>query len=82
MAEGNSTIPIIQAALLVGVLVTTTMVTCSNDRLEQRLIKLEKKEPPQAPPVSTEKLEAQDEQPKRRGGGVSAADLLRREGRL
>jgi uncharacterized membrane protein YdfJ with MMPL/SSD domain len=31
---------------------------------------------------STEKFEAQDEQPKRRGGGVSAADLLRREGRL
>ena len=32
---------------------------------------------------ATEKLEAQDEQPpKRRGGGVSAADLLRREGRL
>jgi len=32
---------------------------------------------------ATEKLEAQDDQPKRRGGGgVSAADLLRREGRL
>ena len=31
---------------------------------------------------ATEKLETQDEQPKRRGGGVSAADLLRREGRL
>ena len=32
--------------------------------------------------AATEKLNAQDEQPKRRGGGVSAADLLRREGRL
>jgi trehalose monomycolate/heme transporter len=31
---------------------------------------------------ATEKIPAQDEQPKRRGGGVSAADLLRREGRL
>jgi RND superfamily putative drug exporter len=33
----------------------------------------------------TEKIaahEAPDEEPKRRGGGVSAADLLRREGRL
>ncbi|MCP9272372.1 MMPL family transporter [Mycolicibacterium arenosum] len=44
--------------------------------------------PAQKPPPAaegepaTEKLEAQDEQPKRRGGGVSAADLLRREGRL
>ena len=36
-------------------------------------------------PEATEKIathEADDEQPKRRGGGVSAADLLRREGRL
>jgi uncharacterized membrane protein YdfJ with MMPL/SSD domain len=56
------------------------------------------KPPPAAPPANeppttampaqkpeadaTEKLETQDEQPKRRGGGVSAADLLRREGRL
>jgi RND superfamily putative drug exporter len=31
---------------------------------------------------ATEKLQTQDEQPKRRGGGVSAAELLRREGRL
>ena len=40
--------------------------------------------PAQRPPEAdaTEKLEAQDDQPKRRGGGVSAADLLRREGRL
>jgi len=40
--------------------------------------------PAQRPPEAdaTEKLETQDEQPKRRGGGVSAADLLRREGRL
>jgi RND superfamily putative drug exporter len=33
---------------------------------------------------ATEKIdtrEADDESPKRRGGGVSAADLLRREGR-
>jgi hypothetical protein len=36
-------------------------------------------------PEATEKIatrEADDEKPKRRGGGVSAADLLRREGRL
>jgi RND superfamily putative drug exporter len=53
--------------------------------------------PPEEPPTtaiptqrpsdsdSTEKIdtrEAADENPKRRGGGVSAADLLRREGRL
>ncbi len=35
-------------------------------------------------PESTEKIDTRDtkDQPKRRGGGVSAADLLRREGRL
>jgi RND superfamily putative drug exporter len=33
--------------------------------------------------TATEKLNAAaEEQPKRRGGGVSAADLLRREGRM
>jgi RND superfamily putative drug exporter len=33
---------------------------------------------------ATEKIDtrAADDEPKRRGGGVSAADLLRREGRL
>ena len=59
MAEGTPTLALVQTLLLAGVLVTTTMVTCSNDRLEGRVIQLEKKEPPQAPPVSTEKLEAQ-----------------------
>jgi RND superfamily putative drug exporter len=36
-------------------------------------------------PGATEKIDtrqATDDEPKRRGGGVSAADLLRREGRL
>ncbi len=33
-------------------------------------------------PESTEKLNTRDEEPKRRGGGLSAQDLLRREGRL
>lgn len=33
-------------------------------------------------PESTEKLNTLDEEPKRRGGGLSAQDLLRREGRL
>ena len=37
---------------------------------------------PEDPETATEKLNAAEEQPKRRGGGVSAADLLRREGRL
>jgi trehalose monomycolate/heme transporter len=38
----------------------------------------------QPDPDATEKLEAreEDEKPKRRGGGMSAQDLLRREGRL
>lgn len=31
---------------------------------------------------STEKLNTRDDEPKRRGGGMSAQDLLRREGRL
>lgn len=59
MAEGSPTLAIVQTLLLAGVLVSTVMVTCSNDRLEKRIIKLEAKEPPQAPPVSTEKLENQ-----------------------
>ncbi|KKW62805.1 hypothetical protein AAV95_20560, partial [Mycolicibacterium elephantis] len=34
-------------------------------------------------PEATEKIDTrEDETPKRRGGGVSAQDLLRREGRL
>jgi RND superfamily putative drug exporter len=37
-------------------------------------------------PEATEKIDtreaAEGDQPKRRGGGMSAADLLRREGRL
>lgn len=37
--------------------------------------------PIQQDPESTEKLDTQEE-PKRRGGGMSAADLLRREGRM
>jgi RND superfamily putative drug exporter len=37
--------------------------------------------PVQKDPESTEKLDA-PEDPKRRGGGMSAADLLRREGRM
>jgi RND superfamily putative drug exporter len=32
--------------------------------------------------AATEKLNAQGDKPKRRGGGMSAADLLRREGRI
>jgi RND superfamily putative drug exporter len=38
----------------------------------------------QRDPEATEKIDTHkaDEEPKRRGGGVSAADLLRREGRL
>jgi peptide/nickel transport system substrate-binding protein len=59
MAEGNSTLAIAQTVLLAGVLVTTTMVTCSNSRLEERVIKLEKQEPPAPPKLSTEKLESQ-----------------------
>jgi RND superfamily putative drug exporter len=37
---------------------------------------------PEDSETATEKLNAAKEQPKRRGGGVSAADLLRREGRM
>src|SRR5262245_29328580 len=59
MAEGNPTLAVVQTVLLAGVLVTTTMVTCSNSRLEERVIKLEKQEPPPPPKLSTEKLEAQ-----------------------
>src|SRR5262245_24398184 len=59
MAEGNTTLAIAQTVLLAGVLITTTMVTCSNSRLEERVIKLEKKEAPPPPKLSTEKLEAQ-----------------------
>ncbi|MGE2717405.1 MMPL family transporter [Mycolicibacterium litorale] len=46
-------------------------------------IPVQKPEPTDAPndAASTEKLEAPDEQ-KRRGGGMSAAELLRREGRM
>jgi RND superfamily putative drug exporter len=33
-------------------------------------------------PEATEKINTHDEEPKRRGGGLSAQDLLRREGRL
>ncbi len=33
-------------------------------------------------PETTEKIDTRDDERKRRGGGVSAADLLRREGRL
>jgi peptide/nickel transport system substrate-binding protein len=43
MAENNATLAVVQVLLLAGVLVTTTMVTCSNDRLEARVIGLEKK---------------------------------------
>jgi peptide/nickel transport system substrate-binding protein len=59
MAEGNPTLAIAQTVLLAGVLVTTTMVTCSNSRLEERVIKLEKTEPPASPKASTERLEGQ-----------------------
>ena len=38
---------------------------------------------PPADPEATEKINTrEEEEPKRRGGGVSAQDLLRREGRL
>jgi RND superfamily putative drug exporter len=33
-------------------------------------------------PEATEKINTREEEPKRRGGGLSAQDLLRREGRL
>jgi RND superfamily putative drug exporter len=33
-------------------------------------------------PESTEKINTRDDESKRRGGGLSAQDLLRREGRL
>jgi RND superfamily putative drug exporter len=33
-------------------------------------------------PDATEKLNTGEDEPKRRGGGMSAQDLLRREGRL
>ena len=59
MSEGNPTLAIAQTVLLAGVLLTTTMVTCSNSRLEERVIKLEKKEPAAAPKASTERLEGQ-----------------------
>ena len=39
--------------------------------------------PRQQDPEATEKINTrEEEEPKRRGGGVSAQDLLRREGRL
>jgi RND superfamily putative drug exporter len=39
--------------------------------------------PPKQDPESTEKINTRDDdEPKRRGGGLSAQDLLRREGRL
>ncbi len=57
MAENSPTLAIVQTVLLAGVLVTTTMVTCSNDRLEQRVIALEKKDAPQTSSAGTEKLD-------------------------
>jgi peptide/nickel transport system substrate-binding protein len=42
MAEGNPTLSIVNTVLLAGVLVTTTMATCSNDRLERQFIDLRK----------------------------------------
>lgn len=42
MADGTPALAIVQTLLLAGILVTTTMVTCSNDRLEKRVIKMEK----------------------------------------
>jgi RND superfamily putative drug exporter len=41
----------------------------------------EKSTPP-SDPESTEKIDLRDDAQKRRGGGVSAQDLLRREGRI
>jgi peptide/nickel transport system substrate-binding protein len=43
MAEGTSKIHVVNTLLLLGVLVTTTTMTCSNDRLEGRVIKIEKR---------------------------------------
>jgi len=42
MAEETSKIHFVNTLLLVGVLITTTMMTCSNDRLEQKIIRLQK----------------------------------------
>ncbi len=42
MAEGSSTLQIVNTLLLAGVLATTLTVTCSNDRLEQQVIRLSK----------------------------------------
>jgi peptide/nickel transport system substrate-binding protein len=43
MAEGSTKFQIVNSVLLLGVLVTTTTMTCSNDRLEGRVIHIEKK---------------------------------------
>jgi peptide/nickel transport system substrate-binding protein len=41
MSDATPKIHFVNALLLAGVLVTTTMMTCSNDRLEQKVIKLQ-----------------------------------------
>jgi peptide/nickel transport system substrate-binding protein len=43
MAEQTPKVHFVNTLLLLGVLVTTTMVTCSNDKLEERVIKIEKR---------------------------------------
>ena len=37
---------------------------------------------PKSDPESTEKIDTREDEQKRRGGGMSAQDLLRREGRI
>lgn len=42
MAEANFSLQMVNSALLVAVMAATTMVTCSNDRLEDQVIRLRK----------------------------------------
>jgi RND superfamily putative drug exporter len=58
---------------------TTAMAAQSEDADPTTAIPAQR---PQDTDAATEKLNAADEKPKRRGGGMSAQDLLRREGRL
>ena len=66
MAEsGNSTVQIVNTLLLAGVLITTSMSTCSNDRLERQVIDLRKQ------------IEAGDFTGRDGGGGTGAGSAAR-----
>src|SRR5262245_28135483 len=92
MAEGTSKIHIVNSLLLVGVLVTTTMMTCSNDRLEQRVIKIEKRletgggtasvgaGPSSAAPTSSARVPGQPTPFSATGWGGRTAQILYVEG--